>query len=201
MSFSEGLRERKKAATRAALSAAAFTIAQEQGIDAVTAESIAAAAGVSSRTFHNYFANKEEAILHRLGNVLVDVVDSFASQPPELTVWEALEHSVLTIVEDPDGELATMAALIRMVESHPTLMAHNVQLASQAMTAFGRAVAARSGTDYDRDLYPRLVHIAALAACRAAIELWACGQVPEKTPKQLVREAFTLLRAGIPEPS
>lgn len=196
-----GLRQRKKAATRAALGDAAFHLAQLHGVDAVTAEAIASQVGVSARTFHNYFANKEEAILHHLLEALDGVVDHFAELPVELPVWDALEAATVTIVADPDGDLATLVALIRMVESHPSLMAGHLDAVERAMTRFGRAVAARTGTDYDRDLYPRLVHIAALAACRAAVELWSGGNVPGKTPEQLVGEAFTLLRTGIPEPS
>jgi AcrR family transcriptional regulator len=59
-----GLRERKKAATRQALHEAAFGLAIEHGADHVTVEAIADAAGVSRRTFSNYFANKEEALLY-----------------------------------------------------------------------------------------------------------------------------------------
>ena len=58
-----GLRERKKTETRTALSQAVLRLALERGLDAVTAEDIAAAANVSVRTFHNYFGTKEEALV------------------------------------------------------------------------------------------------------------------------------------------
>ena len=57
-----GLRERKKAETRAALSWAAIRLTVERGFENVKVEDIAAAAGVSPRTFNNYFASKGEAI-------------------------------------------------------------------------------------------------------------------------------------------
>ena len=60
-----GLRERKKAATRLAIERAAVEIASEQGYEAATAEAIAARAGVSLRTFFNYFPNKDIAIVGR----------------------------------------------------------------------------------------------------------------------------------------
>src|SRR3954468_11132152 len=59
-----GLRERKKAATRHALHEAAVRLAIAHGPDRVTVEAIADEAGVSRRTFSNYFANKEEALLY-----------------------------------------------------------------------------------------------------------------------------------------
>ena len=58
-----GLRERKKAATREALGDAAWSLCVEHGLDRVTVEQIARAAGVSLRTFFNYFSSKEEAIV------------------------------------------------------------------------------------------------------------------------------------------
>jgi AcrR family transcriptional regulator len=60
-----GLRERKKADTRRALSDAAMELAFEVGLDNVTREDIANRAGVSLRTFTNYFAGKYEAIAYR----------------------------------------------------------------------------------------------------------------------------------------
>src|SRR5262245_3983248 len=57
-----GLRERKKVATRRALGIAAMRLAVERGLDNVLVEDIADAAGVSARTFNNYFASKNEAI-------------------------------------------------------------------------------------------------------------------------------------------
>jgi pyruvate/2-oxoglutarate dehydrogenase complex dihydrolipoamide acyltransferase (E2) component len=57
-----GLRERKKEATREALSMAALRLALERGIANVRVGDIAAAAGVSPRTYNNYFSNREQAI-------------------------------------------------------------------------------------------------------------------------------------------
>ncbi len=58
------LRTRKKAATRQPLHEAALRPAVERGLDGVTVEDVADEVGVSRRTFSNYCANKEDAILH-----------------------------------------------------------------------------------------------------------------------------------------
>lgn len=58
-----GLRERKKQATRVALREAALRLALERGVDNVRVDDIAAAAGVSPRTYNNYFSSREEAIV------------------------------------------------------------------------------------------------------------------------------------------
>lgn len=59
----EGLRTTKKRATRAQLISAARRLTLEHGLDGVTVEMIAAAAGVSVRTFHNYFPTKDDALV------------------------------------------------------------------------------------------------------------------------------------------
>jgi AcrR family transcriptional regulator len=58
-----GLRERKKQATRKALRDAALRLALECGPDNVRVDDIASAAGVSPRTYNNYFSSREQAIV------------------------------------------------------------------------------------------------------------------------------------------
>src|SRR5687768_14514204 len=58
-----GLRARKKQATREALRAAALRLALERGPDNVRVDDIAEAAGVSPRTYNNYFSSREQAIV------------------------------------------------------------------------------------------------------------------------------------------
>jgi AcrR family transcriptional regulator len=57
-----GLREQKRIATKRALQLALLQLALERGFDNVTVEEVAQAAQVSTRTFFNYFATKEEAL-------------------------------------------------------------------------------------------------------------------------------------------
>ncbi len=63
MDETTGLRERKKAQTRSAISSAVMILALDRGLEAVTVDDIAVAANVSVRTFHNYFGSKEEALI------------------------------------------------------------------------------------------------------------------------------------------
>lgn len=58
-----GLRERKRLATRRAIQVAVLELSLEHGFERVTVEEIGRAAQVSPRTFFNYFASKEEAVM------------------------------------------------------------------------------------------------------------------------------------------
>ncbi len=63
MAEHESLRTKKARQTRTALHEAAITRVLDQGLDAVTVAAIAADAGVSPRTFFNYYQTKEDAIV------------------------------------------------------------------------------------------------------------------------------------------
>ncbi|MFE6786413.1 TetR family transcriptional regulator [Streptomyces sp. NPDC057680] len=63
-----GLRERKKARTRQALSDAAVVLFLERGFDAVSVAEVAAAAEVSKPTLFRYFPAKEDLVLHRFAD-------------------------------------------------------------------------------------------------------------------------------------
>lgn len=58
-----GLRERKRLATHRAIQMAALRLVHERGLDGVTIDDISRVADISPRTFFNYFASKEEALV------------------------------------------------------------------------------------------------------------------------------------------
>ncbi|HEY2222607.1 helix-turn-helix domain-containing protein, partial [Actinomycetospora sp.] len=99
-----GRRERKKQATRAALSEAAVRLSLEHGVENVTVEQIADDADVSLRTFFNYFSSKEEAVVAgdaARGEVLVE---RFRARPDSESILTALRVAVLAHVDGLTGE-------------------------------------------------------------------------------------------------
>lgn len=196
----EGLRERKKRATREALSWAAVRLSVERGFPNVLVEDIAAAAGVSPRTFNNYFASKAEAISWRHLARATRSAELLRARPADEPLWPALTEAVLAQAgaedERPSPE---WAAGVRLMTSEPALQAEMVRVAVVAERALAEAVAERTGTDLDRDLYPSLVAGAVSAAIAAATGLWVRLD-PPTSMRGLLRDALSQLAAGLPEP-
>ncbi|GAA1533922.1 TetR family transcriptional regulator [Actinomadura kijaniata] len=193
-----GLRERKKAATRQALSRAAVRLALEHGVAGVTVEAVAEAAGVSARTFHNYFPGKEEAIVAPLLDGARTGLDTLASRPADEPLWDTL-HNVARVALASFGDRAETLALVRVVLAEPVLIARELSGLDEMLRRATELIAERSGTDPARDVYPHLMAGAAGLALRTAMAMWAEG--PDGAdPGTLVDEAFLWLRSGLPTP-
>jgi AcrR family transcriptional regulator len=97
-----GLRERKKARTRAAIQRHALRLFREQGYSATTVDQIAAAAEISPSTFFRYFPTKEATVLYDAFDPLL--IAATLAQPAELGPLAALRATVDIIREQVSGE-------------------------------------------------------------------------------------------------
>ncbi|MCT2587109.1 TetR/AcrR family transcriptional regulator [Actinophytocola gossypii] len=88
-----GLRERKKARTKAAIQQHAIRLFREQGYAATTVEQIAEAAEVSASTVFRYFPTKEELVTTDLVDPMIFA--AFRVQPPELSLVEAWRRALI----------------------------------------------------------------------------------------------------------
>jgi AcrR family transcriptional regulator len=170
-----GLRERKKQQTREALSWAALRLAVERGLGNVLVEDIAAEAGVSPRTYNNYFSSKAEAITWRHLDRARRMADH-ASPQPEWT------------------------AGVRLMLSEPELQGEFLKAGAAAERECALVIAERTGTDADRDMYPRLVAAAIGTAILVANEQWLRAEPPVPLAP-LLRDALTQIAAGLPAPA
>ncbi|MEU6788910.1 TetR/AcrR family transcriptional regulator [Nonomuraea angiospora] len=193
----QGLRERKKQATRAALSHAAWTLMLEKGLDAVSPESVAEVAGVSGRTFRNYFFSREEAIVEATVRHVESIADTLRARPPGEPVWDTLTHVL------PDGIAAMVSSredvvvLLRVARENPGILAAHLASFERVKRLLAQVVAERTGADPERDLASRLLAAAAGVAVQTSIEAWAAGDGSTSLP-DVVRESIAQLRTGIP---
>lgn len=195
-----GLRERKKAATRQALSEAAMRLAMEHGIVNVTADAIAAAVDVAPRTFHNYFSCKEEAIVAVVADRAEEVVDLLRARPEGESMWDALQAVMIEAFADEEAPDEQLAARMSFIRDNAAVLSEQLTVMKAIMERLADVVAQRSGTDVDRDLYPRLQACAAVMSTQFAVDQWLADPSPARRPV-LIRQAFAMMRAGLPEPS
>jgi len=192
-----GLRERKKADTRAALAAATLRLTVERGWDNVTVEAIATAADVSYRTFFNHFSSKEEALLTPGGADQPRLSSRLRAQPTGLTVQEAIRaavhQDVAALESDPVGLLDRMTVLM----STPSLLPRLVEISATDEREFAVAIAERTGQDAGTALLPALLAAVVSAALRVSLLRWQAqhGTTPLTA---LVDEALDAVAAGLP---
>jgi AcrR family transcriptional regulator len=164
------LRTRKKAATRQSLHEAATRLAVAHGLDGVTVEDIADEAGVSRRTFSNYFANKEDAILHADRERTRLLVSLVMDRPATESPWQALRSAAAGLFLGrtmPDPE---WVAQLRLLRRHPSLLARQATDQIAVERELAAALVSR-GHDLDDEL-ARLMAATFLAAFRTAAALW-----------------------------
>lgn len=93
--MSETVREQRKNQTRDALTAAAIDLLARDGIEEVTADRIAEAAGVSRRTLFNYFPRVEDVLTATIEAVTSDTIDAIVARP----AGEPLRASAMAVLE------------------------------------------------------------------------------------------------------
>jgi AcrR family transcriptional regulator len=201
-----GLRERKKADTRRALSDAALHLAFDRGLENVTRGEIASLAGVSLRTFNNYFNGKYEALAYRQTERMRRSVAALRRRPADEPLWTSIAHVVLEALEadfgDVYGEENQVPSRQELVEVRRMLMNPQVRnaLPQDLFDEWLEAIAERTGTDPEHDLYPRLVVAVVRAVGDAAAEAYVRADPPVAIT-DLIRDGFAAVSAGLPEPA
>jgi AcrR family transcriptional regulator len=202
------LRDRKKAETRAALTWAALRLTVERGFGGVRVEEIAAAAGVSPRTFNNYFSSKAEALAARHLDRCLGIAEELRAAPADEPLWDALTRAALarfgpdaTAAADPTSirSAARWAEGVRVMLAEPAVQGEMLRAAARAEAEIAAAVAERTGTDAERDLYPALVAAAVLAAANTAVQ-YGLRRNELSSVREPLAEALARLRAGLPVP-
>lgn len=193
--MSAGLRERKKAETRRALSSAAVRLARELGPDGVTVEDIADAAGVSPRTFFNYFSTKDDAILGISPSDPPDMLNDLLDRPSDESPLDALRGMALAAASRLESTADEQIARHELTQKHPALAIRRAARFSEVERQLAEEIARRTGLDVDRDPFPTLVVAAAIAALRIAVGMW--NETGRATPiSAVIGDNFDQLATG-----
>src|SRR4029077_11580203 len=145
---SSGLRERKKARTRASLREHALRLFREQGYQATTVEQIAAAAELSQSTFFRYSPTKEDVVLQDA--METRMLEAFARQPRDLgpiaAVRAAMREAWASFTRDEWAQFRESARLARYV---PEVGAVAMNEHARLINVIGRPIADREGRPAD----------------------------------------------------
>ncbi len=193
-----GLRERKKARTRASIREHALRLFREQGYDATTVDQIAEAADVSPSTFFRYFPTKEDVVLQDDVDVLA--IGSFHEQPASLSIVSAFraatQHALASLSEE---DLATFRETSALILTVPELRARSMDEYARTISTIAEAAAERSGRD-PNDFAIRNVAGAIVGVIMAAALPWSDWTEESGSMDLFARidAALAHLEAGLP---
>lgn len=163
-----------RAAIRSHVSSVAVGLFVTHGFDAVTIDQIVAAAGISRRTFHRYFAAKEDVVVGDGRSLGILVRDALEARPVEEPVWTSLRFSFEAMLAEVGGDPLRDRQTIGIIASTPALRARNLEkhlLWAELLVPI--VVARLSGEDCGRRAEV-LVH-SALACLDVSLATWAMG--------------------------
>ncbi|HWC78995.1 MAG TPA: TetR family transcriptional regulator [Pseudonocardiaceae bacterium] len=193
-------RERNKVATRDELAKAAFQLAVERGLDNVRVGDIAAAAGVSPRTFNNYFDSKEAAVVARAAWRMERTADSLEVRPLGEPLKVSLVEAVVDRYASPSQRFqrgSDWQAGFRLMVTEPALRGEFLKGIAEMERSLAEAISARIYVPMG-ELYARVLAAAVVGAERAAIGHWIAGGQSEPLV-EVVRQAVSFAVAGVSE--
>jgi AcrR family transcriptional regulator len=188
-----GLRERKKARTRAAIQTHALRLFRDQGYDATTVQQIIEEAEVSESTFFRYFPTKSDVVLTDDFDPLI--VEAFLGQPPQVRPVPALRAAFAAVFERlSDQEVSDQQQRMQLVLAVPELRASMLDQLASAMHLLSAVLAERTGRQPD-DMAVLTVAGAVVGAVIAVT--FAMGEVSTANFAARLDEAMGHLETGL----
>jgi AcrR family transcriptional regulator len=194
----DGLRERKKARTRASLREHALRLFRDQGYTATTVEQIAAAAEVSPSTFFRYFPTKEDLVLQ--DDMDTRLIEALEQQPPDLGAVAAVRAATKQVFASyTAADVDVLTETTRLTMTVPEVRARAMDEFARSIAVVAEAVARRAGRPAD-DLAVRTVAGAIIGVIMAITLPWEgwTEQASFEDSSARIDEGLALLEAGLP---
>ncbi|WP_427133260.1 TetR/AcrR family transcriptional regulator [Pseudarthrobacter sp. S9] len=201
-----GLRERKRAATRAAITAVARSLTAERGLHGYTVEEVCEQADISRRTFFNYFPSKEDAIIGPVDDelpaeIFEDFIRAGADSPAgkiSASLLSDLVQLCLDLSERMSSSEEETRQLIGVVQKEPQLMLRIIGASEEREAEFSRMLAAREGVSADHPVVRMAVVLAGGIARRSSMAYFSEGNT--RPHKELLLENFAAARTLFSQP-
>jgi AcrR family transcriptional regulator len=182
--------ERRRRRTQRALQEAAIALTGRRGLAAVTVEDIAAAAGVSRRTFFNHFPTKAAALFDPDASDADRLADLLAAASRSADPWRALQTALVSFVAGHENVIVVRR---RLIAASPELAQYHRTAHAHVEVAIDRWAHEQPGLD---DFLATLYAHTAGAVLLAAFVSWQPDDPPELLP-ELVRRGFEQLAGGL----
>lgn len=196
-------RELNKAATRQAITEAALQLLRSNGPGNFTVEDIADAAGISRRTFFNYFASTEAAIASVTHGFLDHALKQFRLRPAGEPILDSAREALVALA-DP-MTVAPMAELFSLTQENRQMARSELEAwdhcTEQIIDAARERLDRQPGAEID-ELYLRALAGSVISCGKAAMDVWftRCGAdlsaTSLSTLRQLLIDAMGLLGSG-----
>jgi AcrR family transcriptional regulator len=185
------LRDRRRASTRREIVRAAQILVERRGLAEVTVEEIAEAAGVSPRTFFNYFPSKRSAVVPGPEPLPSDAIERFVADR-DTPLLDGLRELLIHGIGASEEERSTFQNTHRIVTAHPELTGVLFEHMAEFEAVLVNAVARRLDTSPDTDDRPLVAAAVAGTVLRLAVTR---PDAEDSTLGADIDRAFTTLRA------
>ncbi|MBK1838165.1 TetR family transcriptional regulator [Azospirillum sp. YIM B02556] len=194
--LSEGLRERKRRGTQQRITDAGLRLFIEKGYDAATIDEIAAAAGISRRTFFYYFKSKDEILLSLQSGMGEMIADEVRRAPPDARPLDAIRDAVVKVCASIHTD--DMIAIDRLMRSSEAVQARKQASYVQHEETLFAALRER-WPDPARSTGLRLVAMLAIGATRLSSDMFS-REGGRRPIGEVLRDCFRDLETEIASP-
>jgi TetR/AcrR family transcriptional regulator, regulator of mycofactocin system len=167
-----GRRGRPRATSRGELKEIALRLFADNGFDDTTIEQIAAAAGVSERTFFRYFTTKASVLWADFDTEVAAIRTALAGVPEDVPMMAAIRGAVVAANHYRAEDVPEMRMRMALIAAEPALSYGAGEHYADWERAISEFAARRLGQPAE-SLYPLAIGRTVLAACRAAYDRWS----------------------------
>lgn len=171
------LHTRKQDVVRSAIWDAAIDLFAGAGFEKTTVDEIAAAAGVSTRTFFRYFASKNDLMGQGMVRYRAMLVEAIAAAPRGLPPLEVIRFAAEQVVSEA-ASTPRLREIVQLAMSSPGAREAQLSRRSDLEDGLIAAFAARFSRRGHDELTARLLSGLTLALLDVTFRVWSAGTRP-----------------------
>lgn len=185
---------RRPSTTCAEISHIALRLFHERGFEATTIDDIAAAAGISRRTYFRYFESKNDVAWGEFDRELDTLATRLRALPESMPLMETLRTGIIEFNRIPETELGWHRERMRLLLRVPALQAHSMLRYAAWRQVIAEFAAERLGLR-QAEHAPQAIAWALLGLAISAYEQWLDHDDTDLT--QLLDDCLSMVDADV----